>query len=174
MRARYFFDPPGDARPAPHSAPPGLRRADPLRPTKPTERPDPQDPAAQLHNNIPHSEGAARASVSKNAPALLPRPFAGPQAKARSLPPGRTRGHAPGSDLGGWTRAGEPTAVTPPRLPRPSAFAEAPSSAPASRPTRRTECPPGPTPPSGTWRHLGAPNPRPTSPSRTGPHRILP
>jgi hypothetical protein len=38
-----------DTRPAPHSAPPGLRRADPLRPTKTAKRPDPPDPAARLH-----------------------------------------------------------------------------------------------------------------------------
>jgi hypothetical protein len=68
MRARYFFDPhfsdpPGDARPAPHSAAPGLRRADPLRPAKPTstakptKRPDLADPAARRaspHRASPH------------------------------------------------------------------------------------------------------------------------
>jgi hypothetical protein len=137
MRARHLLDPPGDARPAPHSAPPGLRRADPLRPThasaqaschpllrkrgrvrvgvrcvtatppsstprsSPREKACPErDPGAGARwrlasDKIPHPEGALKAAVSKSlpprrpgdAPAPLPHPLAGPQAKARGLDP---------------------------------------------------------------------------------------
>jgi hypothetical protein len=67
MRARHLLDPPGDTRPAPHSAPPGLRRADPLRTTKTTGRPGPQDPAAcramlaPLPDSLPRKRGRVRA-----------------------------------------------------------------------------------------------------------------
>ena len=51
-----------DTRPAPHSAPPGVRRADPLRTThapaqSPAGRPGPQDPAAcrAMLAPLPHS-----------------------------------------------------------------------------------------------------------------------
>jgi hypothetical protein len=98
MRARHLFDPPGDARPAPHSGPAGLRRADPLRPTKPThptkptKRPDPADPAARrkfprrkspspplgaarrglAFNKMPLPEETATAAVSKSLPPRRP------------------------------------------------------------------------------------------------------
>jgi hypothetical protein len=61
--------PPGDTRPAPHSAPPGLRRADPLRTTKTTGRPGPQDPAAcramlaPLPHSLPRKRGRVRVAA---------------------------------------------------------------------------------------------------------------
>ena len=76
MRARRTFFAPGDARAAPQPGSTGLRRSAPVC-------------------NIPDPEEAATAAVSKSlpprrpgdAPAPLPHPLAGPQAKARGLDP---------------------------------------------------------------------------------------
>jgi hypothetical protein len=162
--------PPADTRPAPHSAPPGLRRADPLRPTKTTKRLDPHDPAPRrkfprrkspspplgaarrglAFNKMPHPEETATAAVSK------------------SLPP-RRPGDAP-APLPHALVASQAEAPSQRSTPAP-VFTKTTHIAPASRPSGRTECPPRQTPPP---RHLAAPTTRPMSPRRTGPDRTLP
>src|SRR5271170_2234621 len=110
------------ARPKPQSGPIPTTRppAARRRAADPLSAPRGRGEVGMAFNKTPHPEEAAKEAVSKDAPALV--------ARLRRF---EREIHRPNATA---------TAPEP-------AFAAATSIALAPRPTRRTECPPGPTPP---------------------------